>query len=195
MNRNDWFLVAALSVVPNSAAAAALAYLLPQDWLIVLGVMSGWVSAIGVFAAVMMSGAQSRKQSERTRACDHEDFVQAVNLIIGKILIAGDDIARRIKGGRKQQIGVPDPLAQLEILYAALDEVPLYQLRDWTLNSLAIDIKARLWEALTILREHLQLKGMVANLPDAPPALPDVLDRMGDDAKKFMEAYKTGDWQ
>lgn len=181
MNRNDQILASAVVV-----GVAAIV-------LIAIGTSSqstnlaAWVQAIGVFAAVVLSGLMASSHAEKQERARQARQLASTLAVIKKALeaatILDSGIIITAQGQMKR-----DPAAMLSVVHQALTPLRIHELPDFELVSMAIDIKATIermvMQVMAIDMSTLKLK--------IPHALQTQIERLKRDCQAFVELAEAG---
>lgn len=176
MDRNDQILAVSFVVAISAVVLGAIATSAQSNNL------AAWVQAIGVFAAVFLSGIVAASHAERQERARQARQLASTLAVINKALQAGEILQSRVLITGEGKIK-RNPTQMLFIVMDSLTPLRIHELPDFELVSLAIDIKAGISGMFNDLHA-IDLSTLTLQIPQNVQSKIDVLVR---DCRAFIQ--------
>lgn len=154
--------------------------------------MAAWVQAIGVFAAVFMSGWLASHEIAKQERRRQEAMVMGVVAVVEKAAAAVNDLGAAIIL-RREGLSARQPLAVLDAVRQALTPKRIHELPDYTLVSKAVDIVADIIELWSWISTNALV--MDPGFRGSADALTPIVNRTKEDCIDFVVYARSNAWK
>jgi len=184
MDRNDLILATALTVAVAGIGMIAIGTS-PYS-----ASLAAWVQAIGVFAAVFLSGLMASWHADKQERARQGRQLASTLAVITKALEAAKTLESGILLTGEGQIK-RDPAQTLSVVHEALTPMRIHELPDFELVSMAINIKANIGG---MILQILQIDMSRLSL-QIPQHIRSKVEHLRRDCEAFVELAETGKWK